>query len=80
MKVKRPPLTELQKASLLTGQLLRKCSCTSELIKLLKSEGYLAEAANVEQALALGRKVATERGKRAISAAKANIVKGKNNV
>lgn len=68
-KVKK--LSELQKANLLTGQLLRRCSCTSELIRFLKEEGYSDLASQVNSAMTLGRELAYKRGRAAIAKAKA---------
>lgn len=64
-------LSELQKANLLTGQLLRRCSCTSELVRFLEEEGYSDLASQVDSAMTLGRKLAYERGSQAIARAKA---------
>ena len=63
-------LSELQKANLLTGQLLRRCSCTSELIKLLRDNGHTSLASQVDEALDTGRALAYQLGRRAVKEAK----------
>jgi len=65
MKPKRE-LSELQKANLLTGQLLRRCSCTSELIKLLRECGQHSVANDVERGFRIGRELAADKGRVAI--------------
>lgn len=70
MKKPRKPLSELQKANLLTGICLRKCYNTECLIRFLTENGYGSSAMAVKNALQLGRKIAFELGKEAIIAAK----------
>lgn len=69
MKPKKK-LSELQRANLLTGQLLRRCSCTSELINFLRDNGHEFLASQVDEALYTGRALAYQLGRRAVKEAK----------
>lgn len=66
----RKPLSELQKANLLTGQLLRRCMCTSELIKFLREQGQSIAANEVQVYLNIARAMAYSKGQTAIANAK----------
>lgn len=70
MKKPRKPLSELQKANLLTGQLLRDCYNTERLVRLLRQNGQNRVANEVECGLILGKKIAWDRGRVAIRNAK----------
>lgn len=69
MKKTRKPQSAKQKANLLTGQLLFKCSCTTELIKFLKEYGHTRLAFQVELGLKAGRSLAYSVGRIAIAEA-----------
>ena len=66
----RKPLSELQKANLLEGQLIFRCSCTSELIAYLKETGNTVAALEVHRAYILARQCARNQAKTAINNAK----------
>lgn len=70
MKKPRKPLSELQKANLLTGQLLRRVSCTTELVAFLKEYGQHSLALEVERARRVAWDMAHNLGKTAIANAK----------
>lgn len=74
MNTKRK-LSELQKANLLTGQLLRRCSCTSELVSFLRECGQHSVANDVERGFRLGRELAADKGRVAIRNAQLEKVK-----
>lgn len=62
-----------QKAVLLTGQLLRKCYCTTELIKFLEDYGFWRASAEVKDAFELARGLAHQLGKEAIEEANKDV-------
>lgn len=72
--MKKPrKLSKLQKANLLTGQLLFRCNCTTELIKLLEELGYPMHAYELKTIFNLGKSLAKDLGQKAIAEAKKDV-------
>lgn len=66
---KAKKLSDLQKANLVTGQLLRRCYCTPELIKLLEELSFHQLAEQVKNALYIGKCWAVQKGELEIAKA-----------